>query len=63
MRESDVCSIYSTQTRKDLDIIIDVIRKANGAGLLAEVVLDLARSKTGTIEEKAAHVLNDWLLE
>jgi len=62
MREQDADKVYDEKTARELRAAVDLIRKANQAGLLAEVVLDLTRAVSGTTEEKLTNIAEDWYL-
>jgi len=62
MREQDADKVYDEKTARELRAAVDLIRKANQAGLLAEVVLDLTRAVSGTTEEKLTNIAADWYL-
>jgi len=62
MREQDADKIYDEKTTRELRAAVDLIRKANQAGVLAEVVLDLTRAISGTTEEKLTNIAEDWFL-
>jgi len=62
MREQDADKVYDEKTARELRAAVDLIRKANQAGLLAEVVLDLSRAVSGTTEEKLTNIAEDWYL-